>query len=67
MKRTDLITQTEAIIVATKTRPSLTVRQIASILGISKSTVGRVLKSQGHCPRCGQLYQWWDKLGTGHE
>jgi len=42
MKRQDTITMHEAILVAKRTRPTLSVRQIAAIFGVGKSQVGRV-------------------------
>jgi hypothetical protein len=40
MKRHDTITMHEAILAAKRTRPTLTVRQIAAIFGVCKSQVG---------------------------
>lgn len=53
-KKTDIVTRAEAILVAKRTRPSLTIRQIAGILGVGKSQVGRVLKEEKVCTKCGR-------------
>jgi uncharacterized protein (DUF983 family) len=58
MRRQDTVTMHEAILAAKKTRPTLTVRQIATIFGVCKSQVGRVLKDglSRCCPKCGRKY-----------
>lgn len=55
----DTVTKKEALVAAKKSRPSLTVRQIARIFGISKSAVGRILKEgmAKTCPKCGRDYE----------
>jgi transposase len=59
MRKQDTITMEEAIIAAKKSRPTMTYRQIAKMLGINKSTVGRALKPwvENRCPRCGRKYE----------
>ena len=58
MRKQGTITMQEAIIAAKRSRPSLTVRKIASIFGVGKSQVGRVLKAalSRCCPKCGRKY-----------
>jgi hypothetical protein len=58
MKRHDTITLHEALVAAKRMRPSLTVRQVAAIFGVSKSQAGRVLKEgMSRCgPKCGREY-----------
>jgi transposase len=48
----------EAILAAKRTRPTLSVRQIAAIFGVGKSQVGRVLKAglSRCCSKCGRKY-----------
>jgi transposase len=48
----------EAIVTAKRTRPTLSVRQIAAIFGVGKSQVRRVLKAglSRCCSKCGRKY-----------
>lgn len=58
MRRQDTITMGEAIVTAKRTRPTLSVRQIAAIFGVGKSQVRRVLKAglSRCCSKCGRKY-----------
>jgi hypothetical protein len=57
MRRQDTITMHEAILAAKRTRPTLSVRQIAAIFGVG-TQVGRVLKAglSRCCSKCGRKY-----------
>jgi hypothetical protein len=56
--RRDTITMHEAVLASKRSRPTLTVRQIAAVFGVGKTQVGRVLKAglSRCCPKCGRKY-----------
>jgi len=69
--RLDTVEMRRLIVAAKNANPVFTVRQLAAMFGIGKSSVERYLKNT-HCPRCGRPYAGTNEgrlIGTneGHE